>query len=204
MPGGGDQLINDPDVLQDLVRAQRAGVAVAGVCTGVMVLSAAGLTKGRPFMTHHLAKAEPAALYASTYGARYEEPIAAHTDEPVRAVEAFLEVVPAGAHRRPRAPGRLPRGTVRRAVTQCRRAPPARPRRPRQPRPRGGSGSRTPRSALPLPNGPRQASAPGPRRGSPSCSTALRLYGHGSSTRTAGKPAAPGGRRVATMCEPSG
>ncbi|MGQ4409899.1 DJ-1/PfpI family protein, partial [[Kitasatospora] papulosa] len=58
VPGGGDQLINDTDVLSDLVRAQQAGVVVAGVCTGVMVLSAAGLTNGRPCTTHHMAKAE--------------------------------------------------------------------------------------------------------------------------------------------------
>ncbi|MEU6034196.1 TetR/AcrR family transcriptional regulator [Actinomadura sp. NPDC047616] len=31
--------------------------------------------------------------YASTYGARYEEALAAHSDDPVRAVEAFLDVV---------------------------------------------------------------------------------------------------------------
>ncbi|MEV6029265.1 DJ-1/PfpI family protein [Streptomyces sp. NPDC052036] len=59
MPGGGDQLIKDPDVLRDLVRAQQAGVTVAGVCTGVLALSAAGLTKDRPCTTHHLAKADP-------------------------------------------------------------------------------------------------------------------------------------------------
>ncbi|MFJ5840570.1 DJ-1/PfpI family protein [Streptomyces shenzhenensis] len=70
VPGGGDQLINDPDVLQNLVRAQEAGVIVAGVCTGVMVLSAAGLTKGRPCTTHHLAKAELAAQGGRVIDAR--------------------------------------------------------------------------------------------------------------------------------------
>ncbi|MEW2439929.1 DJ-1/PfpI family protein [Streptomyces caniferus] len=70
VPGGGDQLLNDPDVLRNLVRAQQAGVTVAGVCTGVMVLSAAGLTKGRPCTTHHLAKAELAAQGAKVIDAR--------------------------------------------------------------------------------------------------------------------------------------
>ncbi len=70
VPGGGDRLINDPDVLRDLVRAQRAGVIVAGVCTGVMVLSAAGLTNGRPCTTHHLAKAALAAQGGKVIDAR--------------------------------------------------------------------------------------------------------------------------------------
>ncbi|SED44861.1 DJ-1/PfpI family protein [Streptomyces sp. 2224.1] len=70
VPGGGDQLIHDPEVLRDLVRAQQAEVTVAGVCTGVMVLSAAGLTKGRPCTTHHLAKAELAAQGGTVIDAR--------------------------------------------------------------------------------------------------------------------------------------
>lgn len=70
VPGGGDRLIHDPDVLHNLVRAQEAGVIVAGVCTGVMVLSAAGLTKGRPCTTHHLAKAELAAQGGKVIDAR--------------------------------------------------------------------------------------------------------------------------------------
>ncbi|MEW1722816.1 DJ-1/PfpI family protein [Streptomyces sp. NPDC093109] len=70
VPGGGDQLINDPDVLRDLVRAQEAGVVIAGVCTGTMVLSAAGLTKGRPCTTHHLAKADLAAQGGQVIDAR--------------------------------------------------------------------------------------------------------------------------------------
>ncbi|AOP48022.1 DJ-1/PfpI family protein [Streptomyces lydicus] len=70
VPGGGDQLIHDSEVLQSLVRAQEAGVTVAGVCTGVMVLSAAGLTRGRPCTTHHLAKAELAAQGGTVVDAR--------------------------------------------------------------------------------------------------------------------------------------
>ncbi len=70
VPGGGDRLINDPDVLRNLVRAQQAGVTVAGVCTGVLVLSAAGLTKGRPCTTHQLGKAELAAQGGTVIDAR--------------------------------------------------------------------------------------------------------------------------------------
>ncbi|MFI0777026.1 DJ-1/PfpI family protein [Streptomyces sp. NPDC021212] len=70
VPGGGDQLIHDPDVLRNLVRAQEAGVTVAGVCTGVMMLSAAGLTKGRPCTTHSLAKTELAAQGGKVIDAR--------------------------------------------------------------------------------------------------------------------------------------
>ncbi|MEU1803295.1 DJ-1/PfpI family protein [Streptomyces sp. NPDC019937] len=70
VPGGGDQLMRDPDVLRNLVRAQQAGVTVAGICTGVMLLSAAGLTAGRPCTTHHLAKAELAARGGKVIDAR--------------------------------------------------------------------------------------------------------------------------------------
>ncbi|WP_306334296.1 DJ-1/PfpI family protein [Streptomyces sp. KL118A] len=70
VPGGGDLLIHDADVHRDLVRAQQAGVVVAGVCTGVLVLSAAGLTKGRPCTTHHLAKADLAAQGGKVIDAR--------------------------------------------------------------------------------------------------------------------------------------
>lgn len=70
VPGGGDRLIHDQDVHRDLVRAQEAGVVVAGVCTGVLVLSAAGLTEGRPCTTHHLAKADLAAQGGKVIDAR--------------------------------------------------------------------------------------------------------------------------------------
>lgn len=79
VPGGGygtkdgpgvNALIKDKALLRDLGRAHRGGVLVAGVCTGVMVLSAAGLTKGRPCTTHHLAKADLAAQQAQVIDAR--------------------------------------------------------------------------------------------------------------------------------------
>ncbi|GAB3168368.1 DJ-1/PfpI family protein [Amycolatopsis sp. NPDC004378] len=77
VPGGGyaakdgpgvNALIKDSAFLHDLGRARHA--VVAGVCTGVMVLSAAGLTKGRPCTTHHLAKADLAAQQARVIDAR--------------------------------------------------------------------------------------------------------------------------------------
>lgn len=37
---------------------RKAGATVASVCTGAMLLSAAGITKGRPAVTHHLALGE--------------------------------------------------------------------------------------------------------------------------------------------------
>ncbi|HEX4015759.1 MAG TPA: DJ-1/PfpI family protein [Frankiaceae bacterium] len=43
---------------------------VASVCTGAMVLAAAGLTKGRPATTHHAAHAELAASGANLIDAR--------------------------------------------------------------------------------------------------------------------------------------
>lgn len=79
VPGGGygmkdgpgvHALIKDKALLRDLGRAHRSGVLVAGVCTGVMVLSAAGLTEGRPCTTHHLAKADLAAQQAQVIDAR--------------------------------------------------------------------------------------------------------------------------------------
>ncbi|MEE1801124.1 MULTISPECIES: DJ-1/PfpI family protein [unclassified Streptomyces] len=41
-----------------LAAASRKGLTISSVCTGAMLLSAAGLTKERPCTTHHLAKAE--------------------------------------------------------------------------------------------------------------------------------------------------
>jgi transcriptional regulator GlxA family with amidase domain len=41
-----------PRALKDL---QAGGAAMASVCTGAMLLSAAGITRGRPAITHHVA-----------------------------------------------------------------------------------------------------------------------------------------------------
>ncbi|MBA8923794.1 transcriptional regulator GlxA family with amidase domain [Kutzneria viridogrisea] len=79
VPGGGyaakdgpgvNALIKDREVLRNLVRAHQAGMIIAGVCTGVMVLSAAGLTRGRPCTTHHLAKADLTAQKGQVVDAR--------------------------------------------------------------------------------------------------------------------------------------
>ncbi|WP_234473639.1 MULTISPECIES: DJ-1/PfpI family protein [unclassified Streptomyces] len=64
IPGGGwgnpegpgvHTVRRNPAMLRNLRRARQSGVVLAGVCTGVMALSAAGLVKGRPCTTHHLA-----------------------------------------------------------------------------------------------------------------------------------------------------
>jgi transcriptional regulator GlxA family with amidase domain len=47
-----------------------AGVRMASVCTGAMLLSAAGLTRGRPATTHHVARAALAAEGAQLIDAR--------------------------------------------------------------------------------------------------------------------------------------
>ncbi|RKT55453.1 DJ-1/PfpI family protein [Saccharothrix australiensis] len=76
VPGGGytdrtgpgvHRLIADRGFLRRL-----AGVAAlpVGICTGVMVLSAAGLTRGRPATTHSGAKADLAAQGATVVDAR--------------------------------------------------------------------------------------------------------------------------------------
>ncbi|QKV80314.1 DJ-1/PfpI family protein [Amycolatopsis sp. Hca4] len=77
VPGGGyaakdgpgvNALIEDEEFLRDLGRTRHA--VIAGVCTGVLVLAAAGLTEGRPCTTHHLAKADLAARKARVIDAR--------------------------------------------------------------------------------------------------------------------------------------
>jgi transcriptional regulator GlxA family with amidase domain len=53
-----------------LGRRHAAGATVAGVCTGGMMLAAAGLTRGRPATTHHTALAELEASGATPVTAR--------------------------------------------------------------------------------------------------------------------------------------
>ncbi|MEV7644028.1 DJ-1/PfpI family protein [Streptomyces rubiginosohelvolus] len=64
IPGGGwgdpdgpgvHAVRKNPAMLRNLRRARQSGVVLAGICTGVMALSAAGLVRGRPCTTHHLA-----------------------------------------------------------------------------------------------------------------------------------------------------
>ncbi|MFI9815004.1 DJ-1/PfpI family protein [Saccharothrix variisporea] len=76
VPGGGytdrdgpgvHRLIADTRFLRRLTGVQALRV---GICTGVMVLSAAGLTKGRPATTHRGARADLAAQGATVVDAR--------------------------------------------------------------------------------------------------------------------------------------
>ncbi|MFD9407453.1 DJ-1/PfpI family protein [Streptomyces sp. NPDC059989] len=65
VPGGGYARREDPGVWAEIRRgtlpraleaAPRPGLTIAALCTGVMLLSAAGLTRGRPCTTHHKAR----------------------------------------------------------------------------------------------------------------------------------------------------
>ncbi|MEV5320937.1 DJ-1/PfpI family protein [Streptomyces sp. NPDC052687] len=67
VPGGGYARREDPGVWAEIRRgslpralaaATRPGLTVSALCTGVMLLSAAGLTRGRPCTTHHRARAD--------------------------------------------------------------------------------------------------------------------------------------------------
>ncbi|GAB2573256.1 DJ-1/PfpI family protein [Streptomyces capparidis] len=53
-----------------LAAAERPGLVLAAVCTGTMLLAAAGVTAGRPCTTHHAAKADLAARGAEVVGGR--------------------------------------------------------------------------------------------------------------------------------------
>lgn len=77
VPGGGygegsgvDREIRHgvlPDALAD---ATRPGVVMAGVCTGTLLLAAAGLTKGRSCTTHHVAEDDLRAQGGNVVNAR--------------------------------------------------------------------------------------------------------------------------------------
>ncbi|MET9445238.1 DJ-1/PfpI family protein [Streptomyces sp. NPDC006610] len=68
VPGGGYARRDDPGVWAEIRRgdlpralaeaAARPDLTVAALCTGVMLLSAAGVTRGRPCTTHHRARAD--------------------------------------------------------------------------------------------------------------------------------------------------
>ncbi|MFB9557209.1 DJ-1/PfpI family protein [Streptomyces roseoviridis] len=67
VPGGGYARPEAPGVRAEIRRgalpralaeARRPGLTVAALCTGVMLLSAAGVTRGRPCTTHHRAQAD--------------------------------------------------------------------------------------------------------------------------------------------------
>ncbi|MGN9907687.1 DJ-1/PfpI family protein [Phytohabitans sp. LJ34] len=67
VPGGGFARPNEPgiwpeinkgDLPRKLAAARRPGLTIASLCTGAIILAAAGLTNGRPCTTHTGAKAE--------------------------------------------------------------------------------------------------------------------------------------------------
>lgn len=67
VPGGGYARRKGPGVWAEIRRgvlpralaeARRPGLTLSALCTGVMLLSAAGLTRGRPCTTHHKARAD--------------------------------------------------------------------------------------------------------------------------------------------------
>jgi transcriptional regulator GlxA family with amidase domain len=77
VPGGGygdgsavDTQIRDGVLPKALADAQRPGVILAAVCTGTLLLSAAGITTGRPSTTHHIAKDDLRAQGATVLDAR--------------------------------------------------------------------------------------------------------------------------------------
>ncbi|MGW6414531.1 DJ-1/PfpI family protein [Streptomyces sp. NPDC055055] len=79
VPGGGYARRDSPGVWAEIDRgtlpralaaAPRPGLTVAALCTGVMLLSAAGLTRGRPCTTHHKAKPDLQAQGGLLKGAR--------------------------------------------------------------------------------------------------------------------------------------
>ncbi|WP_326553161.1 DJ-1/PfpI family protein [Micromonospora sp. NBC_01813] len=70
VPGGGFRRPESPGIWPEIDRgvlpaalagAQRRGLVISSLCTGAIILAAAGLTAGRPCTTHNGAKAELAA-----------------------------------------------------------------------------------------------------------------------------------------------
>ncbi|WKX72782.1 DJ-1/PfpI family protein [Streptomyces sp. XD-27] len=77
VPGGGygdgsalSEQISRGTLPKALAAARRPGLTLAGVCTGTMLLSAAGITDGRPCTTHHIAKKDLAAEGGKVVGGR--------------------------------------------------------------------------------------------------------------------------------------
>ncbi|WP_202818986.1 DJ-1/PfpI family protein [Actinosynnema sp. ALI-1.44] len=77
VPGGGygpnspvDEQIRRGTLPTALARARRPDQVLAAVCTGTLLLAAAGLTTDRPCTTHHVAKDDLAAQGARVVGGR--------------------------------------------------------------------------------------------------------------------------------------
>ncbi|MEH6374620.1 DJ-1/PfpI family protein [Streptomyces sp. KLMMK] len=77
VPGGGygegsglNKEIRRGVLPRALAAAKRADLIMAGVCSGTMLLSAAGITKGRPCTTHHICQKDLAAQGGKVVGAR--------------------------------------------------------------------------------------------------------------------------------------
>ncbi|MBV2361942.1 DJ-1/PfpI family protein [Streptomonospora nanhaiensis] len=77
VPGGGygagsavDRQVRSGALPRALAEAARPGLIMAGVCTGTLLLSAAGLTAGRPCTTHHAATQDLAAQGAEVVAGR--------------------------------------------------------------------------------------------------------------------------------------
>lgn len=69
-PQGAWAELQRGDLPAAIARLHRAGVTVAAVCAGGMLAAAAGLTKGRPAVTHHLALEDLRATGAKVVEAR--------------------------------------------------------------------------------------------------------------------------------------
>ncbi|MGW0433351.1 DJ-1/PfpI family protein [Micromonospora sp. NPDC003197] len=77
VPGGGygagsgvSEQISRGVLPKALADARRPGLLLASVCTGTLLLSAAGITTGRPCTTHHIAKKELRAQGATVVSGR--------------------------------------------------------------------------------------------------------------------------------------
>ncbi|TCC00331.1 DJ-1/PfpI family protein [Micromonospora zingiberis] len=62
--------INKGHLPRKIASAPRDGLVIASVCTGALLLGAAGLTRGRPCITHHMVKDKLAAYGGIVTGAR--------------------------------------------------------------------------------------------------------------------------------------
>jgi len=62
--------VNQGHLPGKIAAARRDGLSIASVCTGALLLAAAGLTRGRPCTTHHMVRDKLAALGGTVTDAR--------------------------------------------------------------------------------------------------------------------------------------